>query len=61
MGKLILWKYFWSLTVVCGLSPVLSNKLWFNYFITPTSVQTLHTTKCLVKKFAFSDKGVINI
>ena len=38
------------------LSPVQENKQWYNYFIPPTSVQALFSTKYFVLKFALSSK-----
>ena len=40
-----------------GLSPVHADKLWYNYSIPPSFVQTLFSMKYFVLKFAIFGKG----
>ena len=42
-----------------GLSPGQADKLWYNYSIPPSFVQTLLSMKYLVLKFAIFGKGYV--
>ena len=42
-----------------GLSPVPADKLWYRYFMSPSSVQTLLSMKYFLLKFAISGKADI--